>query len=138
MIGWSSYVSSGMLIGRDVKVEVVEESKPAAIDLGSTLLEEEQTKTPPLVRNIKSVDDFKEELWRWVEMGEIILLFIVTLKCHDNRYEREIFSIIISSTRYYHKHHDYCKIHCSETYISVKCFLHVIFTVLVAVVMLQD
>ena len=121
MIGCCSYVSSGMLIGRDAKVEVVEESKPAAIDLGSTLLEEEQTKTPPLVQNIKSVDDCKEE--RWLEMGEIILSFIVTLKCHDNRYEREIFSIVMSSTRYYHKHHDYCKIHCSETYTSVKCFI---------------
>ena len=72
-IGCSSYVNSDMLIGRDARVEVVEESKPAAIDLGSTLLEEEQTKTPPLVRNIKSMDDCKEELQRWIEMDDIIL-----------------------------------------------------------------
>ena len=37
----------------------------------------------------------------------------------------------------YHKHCDYHKIQCSETYTSVKRF-HLIFTILVAVVLLSD
>ena len=56
---------------------------------------------------------------------------------HDNRYGRKIFSIAISSIRYYHKYRDYHKIHCSETYTLVKRF-HLIFTILVAVALLSD
>ena len=41
MTGCSSYVSSGVLIGRAIKVEVVEQSKSAASDLGNTPMEEE-------------------------------------------------------------------------------------------------
>ena len=59
------------------------------------------------------------------------------LKCHDNRYGRKIFSIAISSIQYYHKYRHYHKIRCPETCTSVKCF-HLIFTILVAVVLLSD
>ena len=79
--------------------------------------------------------------WRYgssLELGDIIiLLFIVILKCHDNQDQRKIFNIIISSTWYYCKCHDYHKIHCSETCASLKCF-HLIFTILVAIVLLSD
>ena len=72
------------------------------------------------------------------ELGDImILLFIMILKCHDNRNQREIFNIVISPTQYYHKYHDYQKIHCSETFISVKYF-QLIFTILVLVALLSD
>ena len=67
----------------------------------------------------------------------MILSFIVILKCHENRNRREIFNIVISPTRYYRKYRDYRKIHCSETFISVKYFL-LIFTILVPVVLLSD
>ena len=73
-----------------------------------------------------------------IELGNIMILsFIVILKCHDNRNRREIFNIVISPTRYYRKYHDYWKIHCSETFISVKYF-QLIFTILVPVVLLSD
>ena len=73
-----------------------------------------------------------------LKLGNItILLLIVILKCHDNLYGRKIFSIALSSIRYYHKYRDYRKIHCSETYTSVKRF-HLIFTILVTVVLLSD
>ena len=73
-----------------------------------------------------------------LELGDIMILsFIVILKCHDNRNQREIFNIIISPTRYYRKYRDYWKIHCSETFISVKYFL-TIFTILVPVALLSD
>ena len=39
--------------------------------------------------------------------------------------------------QYYRKCCDYCKIDCSKTLTSVKCF-HLIFTILVAVVLLRD
>ena len=55
-----------------------------------------------------------------VELGAIIISFIVILKCHDNRNRREIFNIVILPTWYYHKYCDYCKNHCSETFILVK------------------
>ena len=56
-----------------------------------------------------------------IELGNsMILSFIVILKCHDNQNRREIFNIVISPTRYYRKYRDYRKIHCSETFISVK------------------
>ena len=42
----------------------MEESEPAANDSGGTSMGEEQTKEPPLVQNIKLVDDRKEELRR--------------------------------------------------------------------------
>ena len=73
-----------------------------------------------------------------VELGGImILLFIMILKYHNNRNRREIFNIVISPTRYYRKYRDYQKIHCSETFISVKYF-KLIFTILVHVVLLSD
>ena len=72
MTGCSSYVNSGALIGRAVRVEVVEESEPAANDSGGTSMGEEQTKEPPLVQNIKSVDDRKEELRRWVGIPKLL------------------------------------------------------------------
>ena len=73
-----------------------------------------------------------------LELGNIMILsFIVILKCHDNRNRREIFNIVISPTRYYRKYRDYWKIHCSETFISVKYF-QLIFTILVPVVLLSD
>ena len=72
MTGCSSYVSSGVLIGRAIKVEVVEQSKSAASDLGNTPMEEEETQDPPLVRNIKSVDDRKKELQRWVGKPKLL------------------------------------------------------------------
>ena len=68
-----------------------------------------------------------------VELGDITI-FIMILKCHNNRYRRNIFSIVISLTQYYHKYHDYHKI---QTCTLVKCF-HLIFTILVAVVLLSD
>ena len=73
-----------------------------------------------------------------VELGNIMILsFIVILKCHDNRNQREIFDIVISPTRYYRKYRDCQKIHCSETFISVKYF-RLIFTILVHVALLSD
>ena len=72
MTGCSSYVSSGALIGRAIKVEVVEQNKSAASDLGSTPMEEEQTQESPLVQNIKSVDDRKKELRRWVGKPKLL------------------------------------------------------------------
>ena len=37
-----------------------------------------------------------------IELGNIMILaFIVILKCHDNQYQREILSIIISPAQYY-------------------------------------
>ena len=72
MTGCSSYVSSGALIGRAIKVEVVEQSKSAASDLGNTPIEEKQTQEPLLVRNIKSVDDRKRELRRWVGKPKLL------------------------------------------------------------------
>ena len=73
-----------------------------------------------------------------LELGDItILLFIMILKCHDNWYWREIFSIVLLSTRYYHKYCDYCKIHCSQTFTDVKRF-HLIFTILVVVVLFSN
>ena len=73
-----------------------------------------------------------------LELGDIMILsFIVILKCHDNRNRREIFNIVISPTRYYHKYRGYQKIHCSETFISVKYF-QLIFTILVLVALLSD
>ena len=73
-----------------------------------------------------------------IELGDImILLFIMILKCHDNRNRREIFNIVISPTQYYRKYHDYQKNHCSETFISVKYF-QLIFTILVLVALLSD
>ena len=67
----------------------------------------------------------------------MILSFIVILKCHDNRNRREIFNIVISPTQYCHKYCDYRKIHCSETFISVKYF-QLIFTILVPGALLSD
>ena len=67
----------------------------------------------------------------------MILSFIVILKCHDNRNRREIFNIVISPIRYYRKYRDYQKIHCLETFISIKYF-QLIFTILVPVVLLSD
>ena len=67
----------------------------------------------------------------------MILSFIVILKCHDNRNRGEIFNIVISPTRYYRKYRDYRKIHCSETFISVKYF-QLISTILVPVALLSD
>ena len=72
MTGYSSYVSSGALIGRAIQVEVVEQSKSAASDLGNTPMEEEQTQEPPLVRNIKSMDYRKKELRRWVGKPKLL------------------------------------------------------------------
>ena len=73
-----------------------------------------------------------------LELGNIMILsFIMILSCHDNRNRREIFNIVISPTRYYHKYCDYRKIHCSETFISVKYF-QLIFTILVPVALLSD
>ena len=73
-----------------------------------------------------------------LELGDIMILsFIVILKCHDNRNRREIFNIVISPTQYYHKYRDYRKIHCSETFISVKYF-QLISTILVPVALLSD
>ena len=73
-----------------------------------------------------------------LELGNIMILsFIVILKCHNNRNQREIFNIVISPTWYYHKYYDYWKIHCSETFISVKYF-QLIFTILVPVALLSD
>ena len=73
-----------------------------------------------------------------LKLGNItILSLIVILKCHDNRYGRKIISITISSIQYYHKYRDYHKIQCPETCTSVKRF-HLIFTILVAVVLLSD
>ena len=66
-----------------------------------------------------------------------ILSLIVILKCPNNLHGRKVFSIATPSIRYYHKYHDYHKIHCSETYRSVQRF-HLIFTILVAVVLLSD
>ena len=67
----------------------------------------------------------------------MILSFIAILKCHDNRNQREIFNIVISPTRYYHKYCDYRKIHYSETFISVKYF-QLNSTILVPVALLSD
>ena len=67
----------------------------------------------------------------------MILSFIMILKCHDNQNRREIFNIIISPTQYYRKYRDYWKIHCSETFISVKYF-QLISTILVPVALLSD
>ena len=67
----------------------------------------------------------------------MILLFIVILKCHDNQNRREIFNIVILPTRYYRKYCEYRKIHCSETFISVKYF-RLTFTILVPVALLSD
>ena len=73
-----------------------------------------------------------------LELGDIMILsFIVILKCHDNWNRREIFNIVISPTRYYRKYRDYRKIHCSETFMSVKYF-QIIFTNLVSVALLSD
>ena len=32
------------------------------------------------------------------------------IKHHNNRYRREIFSIVISVAQYYHQYHEYCKV----------------------------
>ena len=73
-----------------------------------------------------------------LELGDIMILsFIVILKCHDNRNRKEIFNIVISPTRYYRKYCDYRKIHCSETFISVKYF-QLISTILVPIALLSD
>ena len=73
-----------------------------------------------------------------LQLGNIMILsFIVILKYHDNQNHREIFDIVISPTRYYRKYCDYQKIHCSETFISVKYF-QLIFTILVPVALLSD
>ena len=49
-----------------------------------------------------------------VELGNItILLYIMILKCHDNWYRREIFSIVISAVQYYRQYCDYHNIYCS-------------------------
>ena len=75
------------------------------------------------------------------ELGNITILpFIVILQCHNNRYRRETFSIIISLTWYYHKYCNYYKIHCSETctWCSTSITFYLIFTILVAVVLLSD
>ena len=78
------------------------------------------------------------KLFLCMELGDItILSFIMILKCHDNWYRRETFSIVISSTQYYHKYHDHHKIDCSQTCTSVKC-CHLIFTILVAIAVLSD
>ena len=74
-----------------------------------------------------------------IELGDIMILsFIMILKCHDNRNRREIFNIVISPTQYYRKYHDYQKIHCSETFISVVKYFQLIFTILVLVALLSD
>ena len=81
---------------------------------------------------------FKGLKYQKLELGNItMLLFIVVLKCHDNRYQKEIFTILTLSTWYYHKYHDYHKLKCSITCTSVK-FFHPIITVLVAVVVVGD
>ena len=73
-----------------------------------------------------------------LELGKIMIIsFIMILKCHNNRYWREILGIVILSTQYYHTYHDYHNIHCSERCTSVKCF-SLIFTFLVVVVLLSD
>ena len=88
------------------------------------------------MNNMKDI--LAENFVTLLELGNImILLFIVILRCHDNRNRREIFNIVISSTRYYCKYCDYRKIHCSEKFISVKYF-QLIFTILVPVVLLND
>ena len=72
-----------------------------------------------------------------LELGNIMILsFIMILKCHDNRNRREIFNIVILPIRYYHKYRDHWKIHCSETFTSLKYFW-LIFTILVPVALLS-
>ena len=46
-----------------------------------------------------------------IELGNIILSFIVILKCHvHNQYLKESFSIVILAAQYYCK---FCDYHCS-------------------------
>ena len=43
-----------------------------------------------------------------LELGNIMILsYIVILKCHDNRYRRDFFSIVILPIQYYHSYHGY-------------------------------
>ena len=59
-----------------------------------------------------------------LESGNItILSYIVILKCHDNRYRREIFIIVILEAQYYCQYRDYRKIYSSKTFTSVKHFI---------------
>ena len=60
------------------------------------------------------------QLYMWLKFGNI--MFIMILKCHNNQNEKELFMINIEilPTQYCRKYHDYWKIHCSETFISLQ------------------
>ena len=48
-----------------------------------------------------------------LELGNItILSYIVILKCHDNRYRRDFFSIVISPMQYYRYYRGYRTVNC--------------------------
>ena len=60
------------------------------------------------------------------------------IKCHNNRYRREIFSIVISIVQYYRQSREYHKVFCSITsrFCNTSEILHTIFRILMLVVLL--
>ena len=74
-----------------------------------------------------------------VESGNItIFSYIVILKCRDNRYWREMFSIVISAAQYYHQYRNHRKVYCFKTckfYVTTKTF-QPMFTILVFIILL--
>ena len=60
------------------------------------------------------------------------------IKHHNNRYRREIFSIIISVAKYYRQYCEYRKVLCSITsrFCNITEILHTIFTISTLVVLI--
>ena len=74
MTGCSSYVSAGTVIGEAAGVEIVEDNKPRSHDSASkgAQTSEEQADESLVIRNIKSVDDRKEELRKLIGKPKLL------------------------------------------------------------------
>ena len=74
MTGCSSYVSAGMVIGEAAGVEIVEDNKPRSHNSASkgAQTSEEQADESLVIRNIKSVDDRKEELRKLIGKPKLL------------------------------------------------------------------
>ena len=86
MTGCSSYVSAGTVIGEAAGVEIIEEGKSASHNSVSTSVPtlEKQANESSVIRNIKSVNDRKEELWEMIGKPKLL----------DEKQTQKLFNLI--------------------------------------------
>ena len=74
MTGCSSYVCAGTVIGEAAGVEIIEDNKPRSYDSApkGAQTSEEQADESLVIRNIKSVDDPKEELRKLIGKPKLL------------------------------------------------------------------